>query len=70
MARDREFQELTHSQWLLIRGDFAPLGNKEDPLKKKTATCTSILAQEIPRTEGPGRLQSVGVPKSQTQLCN
>ena len=66
----REFQELTHSQWLLIRGDFALLANKEDPLEKKMATCTSIRAQEIPRTEGPGRLQSMGIPKSQTQLCN
>ena len=32
----------------------------EDPLEKGTATHSSILAGEIPWTEGPGRLQSVG----------
>ena len=32
----------------------------EDPLEKGTATHSSILAREIPWTEGPGWLQSVG----------
>ena len=32
----------------------------EDPLEKKMATHSSILAWEIPWTEKPGRLQSVG----------
>ena len=32
----------------------------EDPLKKGTATHSSILAWEIPRTEEPGGLQSMG----------
>ena len=32
----------------------------EDPLKKGTATHSSILAWEIPRTEEPGELQSMG----------
>ena len=32
---------------------------QEDPLEKETATHSSILAWEIPRTEGPGRLQSL-----------
>ena len=31
----------------------------EDPLEKEMATHSSILAWEIPRTEEPGRLQSV-----------
>ena len=31
------------------------------------ATHSSILAWIIPRTEEPGRLQSMGVAKSQTQ---
>ena len=40
-----------------------PLG-QEDPLEKETATHSSMLAWEIPQTEGPVRLQSVhGVPK-------
>ena len=33
---------------------------REDPLEKEMATCSSILAWRIPRTEEPGRLQSVG----------
>jgi len=32
----------------------------EDPLEKEMATQSSILAWEIPWTEQPGRLQSVG----------
>ena len=35
------------------------LGQK-DPLEKEMATHSSILAQKIPGTEEPGRLQSVG----------
>ena len=31
---------------------------------------TSILAQKIPQTETPGRLQSMGVTKSRTRLSN
>ena len=41
----------------------------EDPLEKKMATHSSILAWEIPRTEAPGRLQSMGL-QSQTQLAD
>ena len=33
---------------------------QEDPLEKETATHSSILAREIPWTEEPGRLQSLG----------
>ena len=33
---------------------------QEDPLKKEMATHSSILAWEIPWTEEPGRLQSIG----------
>ena len=32
----------------------------EDPLEKEMATHSSVLAWRIPRTEKPGRLQSVG----------
>ena len=32
----------------------------EDPLEKETATHSSILAWEIPWTEKPGGLQSMG----------
>ena len=43
---------------------------QEDPLEKEIATHSSILAWEIPWTEEPGGLQSMGVTKSQTGLSN
>ena len=39
----------------------------EDPLEKGMVTHFSIIAWEIPWTEGPGRLQSMGLQKSHTQ---
>ena len=38
----------------------------EDPLEKKMATHSNILAWEIPWTEKPGELQSMDLQKSQT----
>ena len=38
----------------------------EYPLEKGMATSSSILAWEIPWTEEPGALQSMGLQKSQT----
>ena len=35
----------------------------KDPLEKEMATHSSILAWEIPRTEEPGVLQSMGLQK-------
>ena len=32
---------------------------QEDPLEEEMATCSSILAGEIPQTEEPGGLQSM-----------
>ena len=43
---------------------------QEDLLEKKMAIHSSILAWEIPRTEEPGRLQSMESPKSQMRLSN
>ena len=43
---------------------------KGDSLEKEMATRSSILAWEIPWTEEPGGLQSMGVTKSQTGLSN
>ena len=37
-----------------------PSLGQEDPLEKGMATPSSILAWEIPRTEEPGGLQSMG----------
>ena len=42
----------------------------EDPLEKEMATHSSILAWEIPWTEEPGGLQSMGLQKSLTWLSN
>ena len=33
---------------------------REDPLEKETAIHSSTIAWKIPRTEEPGRLQSMG----------
>ena len=38
--------------------------SQEDPLEKKMATHSSILAWRIPWTEKPGRLQSMGSQES------
>ena len=42
----------------------------EEPLEKEMATHSSILAWEIPQTQEPGRLQSMGLQKSKTPLSN
>ena len=36
---------------------------QEDPLEKEKATHSSILAWKIPWTEGPGRLQTMGLQR-------
>ena len=43
---------------------------QEDPLEEEMATHSSILAWEIPWTEEPGALHSMGSQKSRTWLCN
>ena len=42
----------------------------EDPLGKEMATPSNILAWEIPWTEEPGGLQSMGSQESQTRLSD
>ena len=57
-------------------GDPGSIPGSGDCLEKETATHSSVLAWEIPWTEKPGRLQSVGsqrvrhnlVTKQQQQL--
>ena len=39
-----------------------PLG-QEDPLEEVMATHSSVLAWEIPQTEEPGRMQSMGLQR-------
>ena len=43
---------------------------QEEPLEKEMATYSSTLALRIPGTEEPGRLQSMGVTKSQPGLSD
>ena len=42
---------------------------QEDPLEKETATHSSILVWEIPWTEEPGQLQTMGLQESGTRLA-
>ena len=43
--------------------DYDLVLDQEDPLKKEVATQSNILAWEIPWTEDPGGLQSMGSPR-------
>ena len=42
----------------------------EYPLEEEMATHSSILAWEIPQTEEPGGLQSMGSQKNRARLSN
>ena len=64
---------------VLVKNPSASAGDTRDvglicgsgePLEKEMATHTSILTWEIPWTEDPGRLQSMGLQKSWTQLSD
>ena len=48
-------------------GDWVQSLGWQDPLEKKIATLSSILAWEIPWTEEPGGLQSMGLQESDTR---
>ena len=45
-------------------GDMGSALGWEEPLEKEMATHSNILAWEIPWTEEPGELQSMGLQKS------
>ena len=51
-------------------GDTGSVPGREDPLEEKMATHSSIIAWEIPWTEEPDRLHSMGFQKSWTGLTN
>ena len=46
----------TQEMWVLSLG-------QEDPLEEGMAAESSILAWRVPWTEGPGRLQSIGLQR-------
>ena len=43
---------------------------REDPLEEEMVTHSSILAMEVPWTEEPGELLSMGSQKSRAQLTD
>ena len=45
---------------LPMQETWVPSLGQEDPLEEEIATHSSILAWELPWTEEPGRLQSIG----------
>ena len=49
--------------------DWAPSLGQEDPLEEGMATHSSILAWEIPWTEEPGGLQSMGSQRAGHDLA-
>ena len=53
-----------------VQETWVPSLGCEDPLEKEMATHSYILAGEIPWTEEPDGLQSMGSQKSWTQLSN
>ena len=46
-----------------MQGTRIQTQGREDPLEKEMATHSSILAWEIPGTEEPGGLQSMGLQR-------
>ena len=52
--------------WFSGKDPTCDAGNvsQEDPLEEEMATHSSVLAWEIPWTEEPGVLQSMGSPRS------
>ena len=57
-----EQQEFSHT----IDGNWVRSLGREDPLEKEMATHSNILALEIPWTEEPDGLQSMGLQRSGT----
>ena len=51
-------------------GDVGSITGSEDPLEKEMIIHSSVLARKIPWTEVPGRLQSMGLQKSQAQFSH
>ena len=61
---------VTNNNKLLVLKINVCSSDLEDPLEKEMTTHSSSLAWEIPQTEEPGALQSMGSQKSQTQLSD
>ena len=55
-------EQTVKNLYAMLETQVKSLG-QEDPLEKGMATNSSILAWRIPRTEEPGRLQSMGLKR-------
>ena len=62
-------QQIEESAWPIQETRVLSL-DWEDPLEKEMATHSSILAWEIPWTEEPGELQSMGSQRVEHDLAN
>ena len=47
---------------------WVPSLGQEDPLEEEMAVQSSMIAWEIPRTEGPGSLRSMGLQRNRLDL--
>ena len=64
-------ERLTLAQWCtLMKETWVQSLGWEDPLEKEMATQSSILAWEIPWTEEPGWLRSIGSPRVGYKLAS
>ena len=68
------YYEVPVARWqricLPVQETWVQTLGQEDSLEKEMATPSSTLSWEILWTEGPGRLQSRGLQKSETQLSD
>ena len=53
-----------------VQETWVPSLGQENPLEEEMATHSSTLAWKSPWTEEAGRLQSMGLQKSQTRLSD
>ena len=57
-------------EFVCSAGDSGSIPELRRSLEKGMETHSSILSWRIPWTEEPGKLQSIGLQKSQTRLCD
>ena len=69
-GHERRRREDKEKKKLMIKNEKLSPGHNDSFKVKEMATHSSILAWELPSTEEPGRLQSMGLQKSWTQLGN
>ena len=66
ITRNGEIDKTKASLVVQMHKSWVPSLHQEDPVEKGMATHSSIIAWEIPWTEEPGRLQSMGCKELDT----